>query len=259
MSENRRGDAAVRVRLHKYIASCGVSSRRNAEILISEGRVKVNGELVTEMGVSIDPANDEVKVDGEVISEGERGVILLHKPEGVVTTMHDPEGRRTVAHFLTPRYRGYFPVGRLDQETTGLVILTNDGDLAEKLAHPRFGFSRVYHAKVSGRPSDETLAKMESGVKLEDGMASCKVSIRISEADWTELEVTVREGRNRLVRRIFDAVGHPVIHLSRQMFGPFRLKGIRDGEIKKVTHKEYLRFRAEICGAEKKDPEPLID
>ncbi len=238
-----------KVRLQKYIAECGIASRRKAEVLIAQGKVLVNGEVVTTPGTTVLPGVDAVVVDGTSIRVEEKGIVLLNKPVEVVTTMSDPEGRPTVAHYLTKKYRSYFPIGRLDQDTTGLVIFTNDGELAERLSHPRYKFTRVYQARLSGHVSDEALDKIEKGVNLDDGPASAQLEFLGDEADTTLLQVTVKEGRNRLVRRLFDHVGYPVVDLKRISFGPFTLGRLPYGEIRKLTESEYKKFRKTVLDA----------
>jgi len=231
------------VRLQKFIAECGVASRRKAEELIAAGKVMVNGQVVKELGKKIDPARDRVQVRGKPLHLPERGVLLLHKPRHVVATMSDPEGRPTVADFLTHKYKSYFPVGRLDFESTGLLVMTNDGELAERLLHPRYGFERVYHVKVRGSVAEKTTRRLEKGVTLEDGPVSAVVKILETLDNSTWLEVKVAEGRNRVVRRMMDAVRHPVVKLQRVSYGPFRLGRLGPGEIRKLTDKEYQGAR----------------
>ena len=218
-------------------------ARRKAEKLIVAGEVKVNGEVVSELGRRIDPANDQVEVSGSVIKPHPKGIILLHKPRGVVSTLNDPEGRRTVKDYLTKHYRSYFPVGRLDIDSSGLILLTNDGDLAERLLHPRYEIRKVYVCEVEGWLSNEVVMQLEKGVKLEDGRASALVDIKRRSEDRSQVEVIVTEGRNRLVRRLMEAVGHGVISLKRISHGPFKLGGLRSGEIERLSEKEYLRLR----------------
>lgn len=235
-----------KVRLHKFLASCGIASRRKAEKLILAGRVKVNGELINELGSKVNPLLDKVSVNNKEIRPHALGVMLLNKPRGVVSTLSDPEGRKSIAQYLTKHFKSYFPVGRLDTDSSGLIILTNDGELSEKLLHPRYQLKRIYLCEVSGSVSEELLAKLRRGVNLRDGLARALVRIYHQTENGTLLEVTIREGRNRIVRRIFEKVGHPVLTLRRIAHGPFRLGTLRPGEVRKLSQKEYVRLREKI-------------
>lgn len=232
------------IRISKFLSEAGESSRRKAETLIREGRVRVNGIVVKEFNKLVVPGRDHVQVGNKSIKLQEKGVILLNKPRGVVSTMSDPEGRNTVAKYLTERYRSYFPVGRLDYDSSGLLILTNDGDLAQRLMHPRFGIERTYEVKVRGSVSEKGAERLKKGVRLEDGVAFAKrIVIRGTEEGTTLLEIVVTQGRNRIVRRMFDAIGHPVMKLKRTKHGPITLGKLPGGQIKKLTQKEYERLR----------------
>ncbi len=234
------------IRLQKYLAEAGVCARRKAEKMIVAGEVRVNGQIMTELGRRIDPANDRIEVAGQIIKPHPKGIILLHKPRGVVSTLHDPEGRRTVKDYLTKHYRSYFPVGRLDLDSSGLIILTNDGDLAERLLHPRYEIKKVYLCEVAGWVGNEIILKLEKGVKLEDGRAKAHVDVRRRSEELSLIDVTVAEGRNRLVRRLMESVGHKIISLKRLSHGPFKLGGLRAGEIKRLSEAEYIRFRRQV-------------
>lgn len=234
------------VRLQKFLAECGVGSRRRMEQFITEGRVRVNGRVVTELGRKIDPDSDRVEVNRRVVHAAPKGIMLLNKPRGVVSTMSDPEGRRTVADFLTKHYQSYFPVGRLDWDSTGLMILTNDGEVAEKLMHPRYGFERVYHARVEGSLPLAVLEKLEKGVRLSDGLVKAHGSILRNDENTTWLEVRINEGRNRVVRRIFDKLGFPVMKLKRIVYGPFKLGRLQVGQIRVLNLKEYEDARRKV-------------
>jgi pseudouridine synthase len=206
-----------------------VASRRRAEALIEAGRVTVNGRVVRELGTRADPRRDRVAVDGEPLRFGPRRTVVLHKPRGVVSTMEDPEGRPTVRALLGEEGRLY-PVGRLDVNTTGLLLLTNDGALAARLLHPRHALARVYHAKVRGAPAPEAIARLRRGVRLDDGKTA-PAHVRVLETLPTKswLEITVHEGRHHLVRRMCDAVGHPVEKLARVRLGPLGLGNLPPG------------------------------
>jgi 23S rRNA pseudouridine2605 synthase len=246
------------VRLQKFLAECGVGSRRKMEQFIIEGRVRINGQVVTKLGVKVDPDNDKVEVNRKPVHAAPKGIMLLHKPRGVVSTLSDPEGRPTVADYLTKHYRSYFPVGRLDWDSTGLMVMTNDGEIAERLMHPRFGFERVYHARVEGSVSEELLRKMEKGVRLSDGMVSARGSILRGDEKSTWIEIRIQEGRNRVVRRMFDKLEHPVMKLRRTVYGPFKLGKLQPGSVRVLTRKEYEEARRKVLraaesGAEKTD------
>lgn len=242
------------IRLQKYLSECGIASRRASEKLMQEGRVKVNGKVANKLGFKVNPAVDVVHVNGVQIKTEEKGIVLFHKPRLVVSTMSDPEGRKCLADFMTSRYRSYNPVGRLDWDSSGLIVLTNDGDLAEKLLHPRYKIDRYYHAKVEGSVGHNIVEKLKKGVRLIDGIAKAEARIMDSDDKDSWVEVCVREGRNRLVRRMMQEVGHPVVKLIRISHGPFRLGRIKSGEMKKLSEKDY-RFmkRAILEEIEKKD------
>lgn len=218
------------VRLQKVLSQAGVASRRASEDLITAGRVKVNGETVTVLGTRVDPSVDAIEVDGERISvDAERVVIALNKPRGVVTTADDELGRPTVMEML-PAVPGLRAVGRLDLETTGLLLATTDGNLAHRLTHPRFEVERVYLAEVEGVPDRDSLRALRAGIELDDGPARVKrVTLVDQQPGRAHLELTLTEGRNREVRRMLDAIGHPVRHLGRTRFGPIRLGDLPSG------------------------------
>jgi len=221
-------------RLQKILAQAGLGSRRTAEDLIAEGRVRVNGE-VARLGTRADAEADTIEVDGAVIGV-RQGLVhyLLNKPAGVVTTASDPEGRPTVVALVPPEPRVY-PVGRLDADTEGLLLLTNDGELAHRLTHPSFGVDKEYLAEVEGTPSRGALRRLREGVELDDGpTAPAKVSLV---GDHT-LRITIHEGRNRQVRRMADAVGHPVRRLVRVRIGPLTDRRLAPGEWRELTQAE---------------------
>jgi 23S rRNA pseudouridine2605 synthase len=229
------------VRLQKVLAQAGIASRRACEALISEGRVEVNSEIVFEQGRRVDPERDVIRVDGARIPPPRRHRYLaLNKPRGVVATMHDPEGRRTIADLLIEgRNERLFHVGRLDTDTEGLLILTNDGDFAHRLAHPSYEVPRTYIAEVAGVVSEQTLRRLRRGITLEDGpVHPTSVKIVSTAADKTLLKITLQEGRNRIVRRTMEAVGHPVRRLSRIGIGPVRLGNLKVGEHRELTRDE---------------------
>jgi 23S rRNA pseudouridine2605 synthase len=207
-----------------------VASRRAAEALIQSGRVSVNGRVVTALGEKADPQTDVIAVDGERVRVRAPYTIALHKPRGVVTTLRDPEGRPTVSELVADASERVYPIGRLDLQSSGLVLLTNDGQLAAGLQHPRYGVPRVYHVKVQGVPSGEALLRFRRGVRLEDGRAAAsRVRVLESRATKTWLEIEMREGRWREVRRMCDALGHPVDKLMRVRVGSVALGALPVG------------------------------
>lgn len=234
------------VRLQKYLAECGVASRRKSEELILDGKVAVNGKIVTTLGTKVDPSKDMVRVRKKIIKPEEKGIILLNKPRHVVSTMDDPEGRPTVADFLTSKHRSYFPVGRLDWDTMGLMILTNDGEMADLLMHPRNEFQRIYEAKVAGIISDKTYEKLKQGVYIDADKITCNVRQLEVGKDYTWLEIIVAEGRNHLVRKLMEKVLHPVQKLKRVAYGPFKIGKLEVGHIRKLTLGEYIRYRFKV-------------
>jgi 23S rRNA pseudouridine2605 synthase len=236
----------TRIRLQKFLAECGVGSRRKMEEFIREGRVRVNGMVVTTLGKQVDPAHDSVEVNRRKVRPLEKGLMLLNKPRGVVSTLSDPEGRRTVGDFLTKKQYSYFPVGRLDWDSTGLMLLTNDGELAERLMHPRYGFERVYHARVEGSVSVSTLTKLQRGIRLSGVIVKAAGAILKSDSNSTWIEVTIAEGRNRVVRRIFEKLRHPVIKLKRIVYGPFKLGRLQVGQVRTLTQSEYETVRKKV-------------
>jgi 23S rRNA pseudouridine2605 synthase len=239
-------EPAQGVRLQKVLAQAGIASRRACEELISEGRVEVNSEVVVEQGRRVDPERDVIRVDGARIPPPRRHLYLaMNKPRGVVVTMDDPEGRRTVADLLAKggsrlvKNERLFHVGRLDADSEGLLILTNDGELANKLAHPSYQVPKTYIAEVTGLMNAATLQRLRHGITLEDGpVRPTSVKIVSSAAERTLIKITLQEGRNRIVRRTMEAVGHPVRHLSRIGIGPVRLGNLKLGEYRELTRDE---------------------
>jgi len=232
-------------RLHVRIAHSGICSRRAAEKLILEGRVEVNGKMVAEMGIKVSEA-DEVRVDGQLIFTAKLYTVVVNKPLGVVTTLFDPQRRPTIAKFLPDYGVQLKPVGRLDMETEGLLVCTNDGELALRLAHPRFGVEKEYQAIVTGIPDDKALQKLRDGVFF-DGRKSLPAKVDIIHAEpksnTTGLRITIHEGRKRQVRLMCELVGHPVTSLKRIRYGPLYLKGMRAGECKLLGKKEVDELR----------------
>ncbi len=229
------------MRLQKYMAMCGVAARRKCEEMIAEGRVRVNGNTITQMGTQVEDG-DVVEVDGKRIKpEQEKRYVIYHKPAGEVTTVSDEKGRETVMD----RFRNFpvrlYPVGRLDYDSEGLLLLTNDGELAQHLTHPSCEVDKVYLARVTGNPRNEALDRLRRGVFMEgDERRTYPAQVRVvrDEALYSDILVTIHEGRNRQVRRMFDAVGHKVLLLRRVQFGPLKLGDLKRGEWRELTDEE---------------------
>lgn len=230
------------VRLQKALANAGVASRRVCEQLITAGRVKVNGSVVTELGTRIDPDNDRVVVDGTPVQlDQTKRYLILNKPVKVVSSMRDEHGRRDLREFTEQYSERLYNVGRLDYETSGLLIITNDGELAHVLAHPSFGVSKTYVAKVDGRMPAAAVQQLRDGIELEDGFIqadSARILAAGSSAKSTLVEITLHSGKNRIVRRMLAHVGYPVRSLVRRSFGPLHLGTLRQGEIRELTADE---------------------
>ena len=237
-----------KVRLQKYLAECGECSRRKAEELIVAGKVRVNTVVVKELGTKVTPGEDRVTVSNRSVFPPKKGAMILNKPRGVVSTMSDPGNRETVAHFLSKKQKGYFPVGRLDYDSTGLVVLTNDGELAQRLSHPRYGFDRVYQVKVSGEISDKTLRRIERGVRLRDGVVKAKVKVTKKHSDATSLEVSISIGKNRVVRRLMEHLRHPVQQLHRISHGPVKIGKLKPGQTYVLSDQEYEKIVEMVMG-----------
>ena len=231
-----------RIRLQKALANAGVASRRACETLITSGRVMVNGEVQREMGSRIDPLTDDVRVDGVVVQlDVSKRYFVLNKPRGIVSTMHDEDGRPDLREFTDQVEDRLYNVGRLDTDTSGLLILTNDGDLAHKLAHPSFGVQKTYIAKVRGRVLPATIQQLRDGIELADGpirVDRAKLLPGGSGKTHSLIEVTLHSGRNRIVRRMLAEVGHPVEELVRRQFGPLNLGTLRVGEMRELSAAE---------------------
>jgi 23S rRNA pseudouridine2605 synthase len=231
-------------RLQKIIAHAGFASRREAEVMIREGRVTVNGRVVTELGTRANPDRDHVKVDGKLITQAEpHRYILLYKPKEVMTTVEDPQGRRTVIDFIRGVRERIYPVGRLDFHSEGLILITNDGDLAYKVSHPRHGSVKTYHVKVRGVPEDRLIDKLQRGITL-DGKRTlpCEI-VRLRTTARNEegnswFEVKLREGRTQQIRKMFQAVGHPVAKLKRVAIGPISDPKLTAGEWRELSKQE---------------------
>jgi 23S rRNA pseudouridine2605 synthase len=225
------------IRLQKLLAQSGVASRRRCEELMLAGSVVVDGEVVTRLGTKVDPRTAVIRVDGKRLPPISAHVYLaLNKPRGVVSTMSDPEGRRTLSDVVADRPERLFHVGRLDTDTSGLIILTNDGDFAQRLAHPSYEVDKTYVAEVTGEVTKATLRRLTDGVTLEDGPVTVSRTRIVQHGTGkTIVELVIHEGRNKIVRRLLEHVGHPVTRLTRTRIGPVKLGQLKSGELRDLT------------------------
>lgn len=237
MNTQESADQPEGVRLQKVLAAAGVASRRVVEQYIVEGRIRVNGVTVTELGRRIDPETDLVDVDGTAVQlDVSKRYVMLNKPTGVVSSMRDESGRPDLRRFTDEYEERLYNVGRLDAETSGLLVLTNDGELAHVLAHPSFGVTKVYIAKVEGGVTAQTIGKLTKGIELEDGpIAADKARLLDTSRGTSLVELTLHSGRNRIVRRMMAAVGHPVTELVRRQFGPLHLGTLPAGRSRELS------------------------
>ncbi len=228
------------IRLQKVLAAAGIASRRRCEELIADGRVEVDGEVMTQMGVRVDPLTALIRVDGKRIPPpNDHAYVVLNKPTGIVSTMADENGRPDLSGLLADRTDRLFHVGRLDTDTSGLLVLTNDGDLAQQLAHPSFEITKTYVALVEGAVSDRVGAALREGIELEDGSAQVdRFVVKNRGRGQSMVELDIHMGRNRIVRRLLAEVGHPVVELTRTAFGPLRLGGLPVGTLRDLTRDE---------------------
>ena len=232
------------IRLNKYLSNAGVCSRREADVLIETGVVSVNGKIVTELGYKINQG-DIVQYDGETINAEIKRYVLLNKPKGFITTMDDPRGRKTVMSLVSKACRErIYPVGRLDRETTGLLLFTNDGDMAKKLTHPRYQAVKMYHIELNKSVAKEDLEKLLNGVDLEDGKTKVDKVEYVENGKSKEVGVEIHSGKNRIVRRLFEALGYQVIKLDRVQFGGLTKKDLPRGYYRHLTEQEiaYLKM-----------------
>ncbi|MEN9972646.1 MAG: hypothetical protein RIS20_993 [Bacteroidota bacterium] len=226
------------VRLNKYLSNAGICSRREADVLIQTGVVSVNGKIVTELGYKIAP-EDVIQYDGETINAETKRYVLLNKPKGFITTMDDPRGRKTVMTLVKKACRErIYPVGRLDRETTGLLLFTNDGDMAKKLTHPRYQAKKIYHVELNKPVTKEDMEKLLRGVDLEDGKARVDEVSYIENGNSTEVGVEIHSGKNRIVRRLFEAMGYVVVKLDRVQFAGLTKKDLPRGFYRHLTEQE---------------------
>jgi 23S rRNA pseudouridine2605 synthase len=231
-------------RLQKILAGGGIGSRRECEELIREGRVEVDGEVITELGTKVDPFRQEIRVDGEVLPRPRPVYFAVHKPPGVVSTARDPEGRPRVIDLVPPTAGRVFNVGRLDISSEGLILVTNDGELANLLTHPRHGVAKTYQVRVAGHLSKETMARLQKGIHLAEGVARvAAIRVRKRYKQSMLLEMVLDEGRNREIRRVLARVGHKVLRLVRVAIGPVRLGELPRGAARKLTDQEVAALR----------------
>ena len=237
-------DDEGQIRLQKLLAQSGVASRRKCEEIMLDGRVEVDGEIVTRLGTKVDPRVAVIRVDGRRLPPISPNVYLvLNKPRGVVSTMSDPEGRPTLTDYVADRPERLFHVGRLDTDTSGLILLTNDGEFAHRMAHPSYEVDKTYVAEVDGEVTKETLQRLLGGVTLEDGPVTVSQARLVSAGQGNAkgrsiVELVIHEGRNRIVRRLLDHVGHPVRRLTRTAIGSVQLAGLRDGTLRALSTDE---------------------
>ena len=228
-------------RLQKIMAQAGIASRRKCEELILQGKVQVNGETVTELGTKADPAQDIITVSGKPIKNEKKVYVMLNKPKGVITSASDPEGRKIVSDYLKGIKERVYPIGRLDYATEGLLLLTNDGDFANLLSHPKYHVPKTYLATVKGVPHGTELDKLRQGIMLEDGMTS-PAELEYKDVDpdnkQSVISITIHEGRNRQVRRMFEAISHPVLRLKRISYGDLLLQNLKRGLYRHLTADE---------------------
>ncbi len=225
------------IRLQKLLAQSNVASRRKCEELMLAGEVEVDGEIITRLGTKVDPRTAVIRVSGKRLPPvSDHVYLVLNKPRGVVSTMSDPEGRRTITDVVADRPERLFHVGRLDTDTSGLLLLTNDGDFAQRIAHPSYEVDKTYVAEVEGSFSKETLEALLDGVTLDDGPVTVSRAKIVAQAkEKSIVELVIHEGRNRIVRRLLDQVGHPVRQLTRTQLGPVRLGSLKSGELRDLT------------------------
>ncbi|MGL1931130.1 MAG: rRNA pseudouridine synthase [Desulfotalea sp.] len=228
------------MRLQKYLACSGLTSRRKAEQFILDGRVEVDGKVVTELGTKVTPDKETVKVDGKLIKLEEQKVYyLLHKPRGYVTTLSDPQGRPVITELMTGVKERVYPVGRLDFDTEGALIMTNDGDLSQKILHPSFETFKTYHANLKGIPSKSNLDKLAHGISIDNKMtAPAKISVISRNANSCTASITIHEGRKHQVKKMFAAIGHPVTYLKRIAYGKLKLGNIPKGQFISLSSKD---------------------
>lgn len=234
-------------RLQKVLAHAGIASRRESEKIIQAGRVQVDGVTVRTLGTRVNPHTQTIAVDGKIVQLERNAVYMFNKPTNVITTLHDPQGRRTVAHYLQHVKERVYPVGRLDRQTTGLLLLTNDGELSYRLTHPKFEVKKEYIARVRGRVSQAKAKQLAAGVQLDDGpTAPAEARIENVQGNETTLRITIHEGRKRQVRRMCAFIGHDVIHLHRTKFANLQLQSLQPGQLRRLGRDEWQQLRKHV-------------
>ncbi len=242
---NSRPDRYLQ-RLQKVMAEAGVASRRKCEKLIAEGKVRVNGEIISEPGFKVDSSKDTIEVEGQILTLPNKVYLLLNKPTGYLTSVSDPFERSTVMDLIKEDTR-VFPVGRLDKDTEGLLVFTNDGELANRLMHPSFKFKKTYVAEVEGSPTQESLGRLRRGIQLDDGITyPAEVNFLKKRDKSSVIEISISEGRKRQVRRMFKSIGHDVIKLRRVNYGPLTLEGLKLSEYRYLTNMEVKSLKKAI-------------
>jgi len=233
------------IRLQVALAKAGVASRRRAAEVIDRGRVEVNGKVRREKGARVDIKNDRITFDGKPLRfEKKKHYYILNKPRGVLSTVRDERGRKKVLDYVRAEGVRIYPVGRLDKDTTGLILLTNDGDLTYRLTHPKFKVERVYGARVAGRMEEEDASRLKKGIAIEGGFARAeKVIFKKRTLKFTTAILSIREGKKREVRRMFEATGHKVLELKRIAYGPLRLSGLQEGTSRHLTKDELIKLK----------------
>ena len=252
----KKTSSSQKIRLNKFLADHGVASRRKADELIDEGLVQINGKTVYELGIKVDPKEDSIKVKGKLIKSKPQAVyFMFNKPKHVMTSTSDPQGRTTVMDFFKKTKIRIFPVGRLDWDTEGLLLMTNDGDFSHQIAHPTSKIAKTYHAKLDGIPSQEKLAKLTKGVSIVGGKVKAS-HVRMfkkgsDKKAW--VEITITEGKNRQVRRMFTKIGFDVVKLKRISIGGLKLSGLKAGEHRALSDREIERLFKKKSTADKKE------
>lgn len=237
MNKDLSKDDLKPIRINKYISNAGVCSRRAAEQLVKEGKVKVNGKIIKELGTKVE-RGDKVEVNGKLLDLEEKIYLLLNKPRNIITTRKDEKGRKTVMDLIPDRFKHLYPVGRLDRNTTGVLLLTNNGELANKLLHPSSKIKKVYKVKASRRLTQEELDLLVSGVELEDGVSKFDKIVELADDTGIRYGVEIHSGKNRIVRRMFQSVGSEVVKLDRVLFHTFEKRGIPKGKFRELKPRE---------------------
>ena len=248
-------DGTSEMRLQRFLAKAGLGSRRKCEDYITDGRISIDNEIVTELGTKVDPERQSVELDGERLRLEPKRYYLLNKPTGYVCTHHDPDGRPRAIDLVPQDGPRLFTVGRLDETSRGLLLVTNDGDLSNRLAHPRFQVERTYELHIAGKPTPETLASLKKGLHFSDGHFRIKTYRRKrTKGNSTFLEIVLTEGRNREIRRLFARVGHKVLKLKRVGFGPLRLGSLKEGRHRTLRQTELDALKALLDESEETKP-----